>query len=72
MKELDFTKPGLQLYGFNGESTPSTYFVNWTESRVLSVSQNSYKAGLNLSVLCLTSLRSFIVLITSFLLGICH
>nr|AAC27171.1 hypothetical protein [Arabidopsis thaliana] len=45
VKELDFSKPGLQLYGFNGQSTPSGYFVNWTESRVLSVSQNSYKAG---------------------------
>ncbi|CAD5320724.1 unnamed protein product [Arabidopsis thaliana] len=45
-KELDFSKPGLQLYGINGQSTPSGYFVNWTESRVLSVSQNSYKAGL--------------------------
>ncbi|KAG7643526.1 hypothetical protein ISN44_As02g033260 [Arabidopsis suecica] len=42
-KELDFSKPGLQLYGINGQSTPSGYFVNWTESRVLSVSQNSYK-----------------------------
>lgn len=55
MKELDFSKPGLQLYGFNGQSTPSGYFVNWTESRVLSVSQNSYKAGLRF-------LRIFIVL----------
>jgi hypothetical protein len=39
---LDYSEPGLQLYGFY--RTPALdCFVNWSESRVLSISHESYK-----------------------------
>ncbi|KAG7574052.1 Zinc finger RING-type [Arabidopsis suecica] len=42
VKVLDYSKPGLQLYGFY--RTPALdCFVNWSESRVLPVSNDSYK-----------------------------
>ncbi|XP_010517110.2 PREDICTED: uncharacterized protein LOC104792619 [Camelina sativa] len=43
VKELDYSKPaGIQLYGFYG-SPPLNHLVNWSESRVLPVSHDSYK-----------------------------
>ncbi|AEC09506.1 RING/U-box superfamily protein [Arabidopsis thaliana] len=42
VKVLDYSEPGLQLYGFY--RTPALdCFVNWSESRVLSISHESYK-----------------------------
>jgi hypothetical protein len=70
---LDYSEPGLQLYGFY--RTPALdCFVNWSESRVLSISHESYKVALRFSVLfslkCiygwfLNFMRTFIVLIRS-------
>ncbi|XP_010507607.1 PREDICTED: uncharacterized protein LOC104784252 [Camelina sativa] len=50
VKELDYSKPGLMLYGFYGSPSLSSV-VNWSESRVLPLSQNMYKACLRFSVL---------------------
>ncbi|XP_010505437.1 PREDICTED: uncharacterized protein LOC104782255 isoform X2 [Camelina sativa] len=42
VKELDYSKSGLQLYGFYG-SPPLDLFVNWSESRVFPLSHDTYK-----------------------------
>ncbi|XP_010509208.1 PREDICTED: uncharacterized protein LOC104785651 [Camelina sativa] len=42
VKELDYSKPGIQLYGFYG-SPPLNRLVNWSESRGFPVSYDSYK-----------------------------
>uniref|UniRef100_A0A1J3J6C2 RING-type E3 ubiquitin transferase n=1 Tax=Noccaea caerulescens TaxID=107243 RepID=A0A1J3J6C2_NOCCA len=42
VKELDDSKSGLQLFGFY-ESPPLDVFVNWSESRLVSVPRRSYK-----------------------------
>ncbi|XP_010505439.1 PREDICTED: uncharacterized protein LOC104782256 [Camelina sativa] len=44
VKELDYSKPGIQFCGFYG-SPPLNRLVNWSESRVLPVlSHDSYKS----------------------------
>ncbi|XP_019102518.1 PREDICTED: uncharacterized protein LOC104792617 [Camelina sativa] len=42
VKELDYSKSGLQLYGFYG-SPPLDRLVNWSESRVFPLSHDTYK-----------------------------
>ncbi|KAJ0262265.1 E3 ubiquitin-protein ligase APD1 [Hirschfeldia incana] len=42
VKELDDSKSGLELFGFY-TSPPLDVVVNWSDSRLASVSQNSYK-----------------------------
>ncbi|XP_010517109.1 PREDICTED: uncharacterized protein LOC104792618 [Camelina sativa] len=43
VKELDYSKPGLMLYGFYGSPSLSSV-VNWSEYRVLPLSQDMYKS----------------------------
>lgn len=47
MKELDDSKSGLELFGFY-TSPPLDVVVNWSESRLASVSHNSYKVCLKI------------------------
>ncbi|EOA29286.1 hypothetical protein CARUB_v10025561mg [Capsella rubella] len=50
VKEMDYSKSGLQLYGFYGSPPQLNRFVNWSESRVLPAWQYYFNEGTLLNI----------------------